>query len=549
MEVEPRSFWALLTGPHPIIIPLLQRPYCWGERQLRGWWRDAAAGAELTVYHGATAGGLGLRAGAKQGKGRDLSRAHFTGKAMFKTVHPTEHEPEDASTTLWCIDGQQRLTTMQLLLAALRDAALAELDRHCSGGGHPPEAEAEVQSLVDALDALLFRDVGAMRAWAQCWASAAVAAAAEPGGSTVTEQWPAAHPVGERLPFAGGAQLVPSYVDRAPFFQLLTTGHRRRCVARISPPSGCPAPAPPPATALLRPYAGSAQALGKAIFDAAVEAVVAQARTGGRPVAKVLRQTALHAVHGVKLMYCEPLNEVNLPQVFLWMQEKSLFGMGALLRNNNPGLPHRPADLVRNLLLSAVMAAPLPEQERVLRSAWIEPLELPAGSGQALDRVIKAFAAALDEGPPAPAGAVPGHDVQGGAPTAHGGGRWVGAMEQDLLAMVSQARAAAASGAVSPTFVMGMLQKLKPGSAIAVYARVHSRAEELQRELEQHPPAGPAVAPGPGPLASPDRAGGAVERPADEVVIGAAAMRRLLDDLVAFVEGMGGDGRAADRAG
>ena len=33
----------------------------------------------------------------------------------------------------------------------------------------------------------------------------------------------------------------------------------------------------------------------------------------------------------------EILNDVDLAQVFLWFQEKSLFGMGALLHNPNPG--------------------------------------------------------------------------------------------------------------------------------------------------------------------------------------------------------------------
>ena len=51
------------------------------------------------------------------------------------------------------------------------------------------------------------------------------------------------------------------------------------------------------------------------------------------------------------------MNEVNLGQIYLWYQEKSLFGMGALLHNASPGEYLTGGDMVRNLVLSGQFLA------------------------------------------------------------------------------------------------------------------------------------------------------------------------------------------------
>ena len=43
------------------------------------------------------------------------------------------------------------------------------------------------------------------------------------------------------------------------------------------------------------------------------------------------------ALHKMSVTLCVIRNEVNLSQVYLWLQEKSLFSMGALLHNPSPG--------------------------------------------------------------------------------------------------------------------------------------------------------------------------------------------------------------------
>ena len=67
------------------------------------------------------------------------------------------------------------------------------------------------------------------------------------------------------------------------------------------------------------------------------------------------------------LTLVEILNEINMAQVFLWLQEKSLFGQGALLHNPTPGVDFSGADLIRNLILVSVMDQSLSYQAQFYR--------------------------------------------------------------------------------------------------------------------------------------------------------------------------------------
>merc|ERR1719273_3097161 len=69
------------------------------------------------------------------------------------------------------------------------------------------------------------------------------------------------------------------------------------------------------------------------------------------------------------------VNEVNFGQIFLWLQEKSLFGMGALLHNPSPGEYFTGGDLVRNLVLAAVANKDLETQEQFYFQYWLRPIE------------------------------------------------------------------------------------------------------------------------------------------------------------------------------
>lgn len=93
-------------------VPLYQRPYVWNEPdQWRPLWDDLQPLAEMV-------------ANGQQG------RAHFMGASVQEPIAV----PSGATETRRVIDGQQRLTTLQMLLKAFRDVAFAR--------GHAPHAKA-----------------------------------------------------------------------------------------------------------------------------------------------------------------------------------------------------------------------------------------------------------------------------------------------------------------------------------------------------------------------------------------------------------------------
>jgi hypothetical protein len=95
------------------VVPLFQRPYVWNRRdQWEPLWGDVRALAER-VMHGPTLGG---------------GSTHFFGAVVVEQA-PT---PVGAVTAYHVIDGQQRLTTLQLLLDAVR--------RVCASHGSPADA-------------------------------------------------------------------------------------------------------------------------------------------------------------------------------------------------------------------------------------------------------------------------------------------------------------------------------------------------------------------------------------------------------------------------
>ena len=88
-----------------IVIPLFQRPYCWSDDQLSGWINNVKQGADVLDGGGDI---LDQLAGIDETNADDF---HSVGIGRFKT----------SMDTLICVDGQQRLTTTSLLIAALCD--------------------------------------------------------------------------------------------------------------------------------------------------------------------------------------------------------------------------------------------------------------------------------------------------------------------------------------------------------------------------------------------------------------------------------------------
>lgn len=94
MKAIDRLFTEIINGTTQFVIPVFQRDYTWTEPQLRELWND--------VIHVARTG---------------PGRGHFLGSIVYVPTGDSS-----AGFTKWLlIDGQQRLTTLMLMLAALRD--------------------------------------------------------------------------------------------------------------------------------------------------------------------------------------------------------------------------------------------------------------------------------------------------------------------------------------------------------------------------------------------------------------------------------------------
>lgn len=99
VQAETRTLTQLFQLDVRYVIPLYQRPYVWTEqRQWSPLWEDIATVADHVLTEGATS----------------KSPAHFLGAIVIEQ----EENPPGSPQRYLVIDGQQRLTTLQLLLAA-----------------------------------------------------------------------------------------------------------------------------------------------------------------------------------------------------------------------------------------------------------------------------------------------------------------------------------------------------------------------------------------------------------------------------------------------
>jgi uncharacterized protein with ParB-like and HNH nuclease domain/predicted transport protein len=97
MKALDRPFTKIINGTMQFVIPVFQRDYSWTESQCEQLWNDI-----IQVSHDKT------------------ERGHFLGSVVYVATGDTS-----AGFTRWLlIDGQQRVTTLTLLLTALRDHIL-----------------------------------------------------------------------------------------------------------------------------------------------------------------------------------------------------------------------------------------------------------------------------------------------------------------------------------------------------------------------------------------------------------------------------------------
>lgn len=96
MQAKETRLQEIIEGTKQYVIPLFQRSYSWESKEWRVLWKDIEELAEL-----------------------ETPRVHFMGSIV---TMPTTSVPHGVAKYL-LIDGQQRLTTLSIILALLRDKA------------------------------------------------------------------------------------------------------------------------------------------------------------------------------------------------------------------------------------------------------------------------------------------------------------------------------------------------------------------------------------------------------------------------------------------
>ena len=90
----------VLEGSYQFLVPLYQRPYQWSKAQWDTLWNDV------------------LRLAEERQEDNGATATHFIGSLVLA---PAPGAVAGGLTKFMVVDGQQRLTTLSLLLAAIRD--------------------------------------------------------------------------------------------------------------------------------------------------------------------------------------------------------------------------------------------------------------------------------------------------------------------------------------------------------------------------------------------------------------------------------------------
>lgn len=312
-------------------------------------------------------------------------QSHATHKAMFKRHRTTENQEQ-----LLCLDGQQRITTTTLLLAAIR----------------PYCRMSNMGSTVTMIDEVLYcSNPEKIHQWARDQAESILSAQRSKSSSengdleTSIDITLEPFPVGW-LPKNTEFQttLVPSYIDRAAYFEILCIDLIQEALEHLIMKQNDDISSAPRIILRLSDSAvASMQYMAYSKFSQFTKMLL---RSGNEEEynVNVLSKLFYNQLHRFSMTYIELLTKTdNLQQIFLWMQEKSVFGSGRLLFNPHPGIDFTPVDLARNLIVSSVMDLPLQEQVESYTRCWIHPLEGRCKDTEVLGKVLLHLVNRIDQ--------------------------------------------------------------------------------------------------------------------------------------------------------
>merc|ERR1712126_684577 len=273
-DVKRMTFRQLLTRDKTLIIPIIQRRYCWNGNTVWQWFQDVIGGK------------------------RDHLGVHNTGNVVLKL--------SSIDNGYIVIDGQQRITTTTLFLAALGDEILKFKERF-------EDSETHFRGLLKEIDQCLFVNKDRQQ-----------------------------------------LRLLPSFYDRKPFKKILFSDQED----------------------VVEDEEVSYQNLATKFSSIKIQEEATKKKLSTiEDFQDFYTELAHKQLDLMGLTFCEILNEINLSQVFLWLQEKSLLGGGALVFNPAPGLFFTAVDMIRNVLLSPIMSKTMAEQEKLFLSLWSDPVE------------------------------------------------------------------------------------------------------------------------------------------------------------------------------
>jgi len=310
-DIKRKTFRQFFKENGRLIIPLVQRRYCWTDKTLWHWFEDVVRGK------------------------RDHLGIHNSGNVVVKKSSHNEG--------LIIIDGQQRITTTLLLLSALSDELRKIRAENLEQLSH--RSRQTLEKFQKDLESIIFLN------------------GFESNDSDIK--------LLEGEDFKD-SRLLPSFCDRKSFFELIQG----------------------PISEQNKTEEISYQCRAKEIFKSRISQEMTQKQVFTYDDKVEWFSEVVHqALDLMGLTYVEIINDINMAQVFLYLQEMSLFGEGAMLHNPTPGIHFTSIDMTRNLLLSPTMDQSINDQEIFYRKYWLEPIEV----GFARKDQIENFIESLDE--------------------------------------------------------------------------------------------------------------------------------------------------------